>query len=233
MFDDLDVDNRSREATVLWANAPWFCLDAIVAVDWYDHYIDTEGWLPCGLLLEALETLSWRQPICLMDSNLFFGFFLEGGSRRDVGGGSPCVCELDLDTFQYRSHAKKEYVEWLVALDPPLVASRVGQRDVDDRALGFVKPQMCVDLCYLEKANSQYWSSLVCNKRRTRSTTSLAVPYQCVMQNNIISKKKMFAYTKSTVGWSQIEVLMSCYAELLPVSFTNEVDWEIRTGVIG
>lgn len=56
VFVDLDVDSWSREAINLCVDAPWFRWNKNVAGDVFDCYIDTEGWLPCGVSLVALET---------------------------------------------------------------------------------------------------------------------------------------------------------------------------------
>lgn len=54
-FDDLDVDDRSREAIDLLVDATWLRWDATVVGDVCDRYIVTEGWQPCEILLGVLD----------------------------------------------------------------------------------------------------------------------------------------------------------------------------------
>lgn len=69
-----------------------------------------------------------------------------------------------MDAFQYRTKGEEDHVERLTALDPSLLASRADRVDVDDRAMCFADPKLCVDLRSLEKANLHYWSNFVRNK---------------------------------------------------------------------
>lgn len=61
--------------------------------------------------------------------------------------------ELTMDTFQFRTMGKKDYVERFATLDQLLVTSWAGRSDIDDRALCFAKPQLSVAFGYLKKLN--------------------------------------------------------------------------------
>lgn len=75
-----------------------------------------------------------------------------------------------MKVFQYRARGKEENLRRLAALDPSPVASWVGWIDVANWSFWFVKAQMCVDFCYLDKGSSHYWSNFVRNKRLNVST---------------------------------------------------------------
>lgn len=122
-------------------------------------------------------------------------------------------------------------MEGLSALDPFLVASCVGGNDVDDSALCFTKPQLCVDFHYLGKASSHHRTRLIRIERQARAATGYTVPYQCMTYSNVSTAKWMAACAKLTVGSSRIEVPASCYAELLQVfSYKGRALMDLRSG---
>lgn len=125
--------------------------------------------------------------------------------------------DLGMGAFEYRTEGEDKYMERVTALDPLLVASWVGRSNVDDKAIYFAKPQLCVYFRYLEKADLHYWTKLIRNKRLARAVTGYAVSSQSVMQNNASSAKRVMAYAKLTVGRSRVEVLIACYAELAQI----------------
>lgn len=83
-----------------------------------------------------------------------------------VCGGSKKLC---MDALQCRSKGGEEYVGRLAALDLSLVASWVGQSasDFGDRVMCFARPRLCINLRYLEKANSHFWPNFVRNEDRS------------------------------------------------------------------
>lgn len=165
-----------------------------------------------------METFLWRQHFCIMDSGLYRarGETLVVARRALIMSDMSCLSrwgsftevlkECVLDVFQFCSKSEEKYAMRLIVLDPSLVASWAGREYVDDWTMCFAKLQLCVDFRYLEKANSQYRSSFVCNERRTRTATGDAVPYQCWTQNHNPGAKRMIACAKLTVAWSQIKV---------------------------
>lgn len=52
--------------------------------------------------------------------------------------------ELGMDAFQYCMEGGEENVKPLSALDPLVIASRVGPTDVNDTAMGRARPQVCI-----------------------------------------------------------------------------------------
>ena len=225
-YDEIDITDRGRDAMKLWVKAPWFNRRAVELGGICEYYADANGWLPCGVQLAALATFAWRHHFCCEDDDLFVpksrniddirrAFVvqaLSGLSRFKTFTMVPA--NLDMDLFQYRTQGEIDYVRNLANIGPELIEEWRGQVDVDDRALCYAKPQLCVEFRFLEKGGSIYWNNYVRNERRLRASTGLAIPYQCLTEKHLTNARKAEAFPKLTIGWSRLEVPMGCYAEL-------------------
>lgn len=242
-FDHLDMKDRSQEGIDAWVEALRFRREAIVVGSVCGHYVDVDGWLPCGVLLRALATFFCMQPFCTDDEDLPWGRYgslaearrlfmvsaLSGLSRWKSSVGVPK--ELGMDVTRYRTRGEDEYMRRLTALDPSLVASWAGRIDIDDRALCFERPQFCVDFRYLAKGSLHFESNFVRNMRQTRADTGYTVTNQNVTQNNIFNVGGSAAYAKRTIDWSRIKVPIGCCKEFpLESSYKGSALTDPRSG---
>lgn len=87
-----------------------------------ERYANVDGWLRCGVLLNALETFSWRQHYCVIESNPSRGrnetlvaarqaFVMSGLSGLSSWGPfTEDPKEFGLDVFQQHTKGEEKYV---------------------------------------------------------------------------------------------------------------------------
>lgn len=133
--------------------------------------------------------------------------------------------EVGVDAFQYRKLGELKYVARLIALDKCLIAFWADLIDVDNRALCFTEPQLCVNLRFINKSSFLCWTSSVHHEHQARTTTGYALIYQNVTQNNIAAAKKDYvckADGQMVSNWGAGELLCGTSAFFLRI---RRVHW--------
>ena len=213
-FDDIHIDDRANRVAVLCGRAPWFDYPAVMSPDRAAMAAYAQdGFLPGQVPLTALASWSWRHHFCVRDADLRDGSGRTLGGRREdwaraANGGicrlfiTPAIpVGLNMDLFMYRTAGEEGYVAALAALPADLVESWRGVTRVDQRAICYGRARLRVEFRFLQK-DGHYWGECVRGERRDRTTTGLAIPYQCPQHRLMTASARARVFATLTAGWT-------------------------------